>query len=236
MAKIMVVDDAAFMRMMLKDILTKGGYEVVGEAENGLKAVDKYKELSPDLVLKDITMPELDGIGAVRQIKGIDPNAKTPAYTKEDGEDFIPTPKAVVFSHQFSSIAGAGPVTGPIIAAMFGWVPVLLWLLIGGIFFGAVHDFAALYASVKNEGKSIGGLIEQYIGKTGRKFFFLFAWIFTLLVIAAFSDIVASTFNGIAGLTMGRKVVLLEGGEEKEPFKIHQSILFFSKGLLRKNI
>ena len=127
---------------------------------------------------------------------GIDPNAKTPAYTKEDGEDYIPTPKAVVFSHQFSSIAGAGPVTGPIIAAMFGWVPVLLWVLIGGIFFGAVHDFGALYASVKNEGKSIGGLIEQYIGKAGRKFFFLFAWIFTLLVIAAFSDIVASTFNG----------------------------------------
>ena len=104
---------------------------------------------------------------------GIDPNAKTPAYTKEDGEDYIPTPKAVVFSHQFSSIAGAGPVTGPIIAAMFGWVPVLLWVLIGGIFFGAVHDFGALYASVKNEGKSIGGLIEQYIGKAGRKFFFL---------------------------------------------------------------
>ena len=76
MARIMVVDDAAFMRMMLKDILTKGGYEVVGEAENGLKAVDKYKELTPDLVLMDITMPELDGIGAVRQIKGIDPNAK----------------------------------------------------------------------------------------------------------------------------------------------------------------
>ena len=76
MAKIMVVDDAAFMRMMLKDILTKGGYEVVGEAENGLKAVDKYKELTPDLVLMDITMPELDGIGAVRQIKSIDPNAK----------------------------------------------------------------------------------------------------------------------------------------------------------------
>ena len=76
MAKIMVVDDAAFMRMMLKDILTKGGYEVVGEAENGLKAVDKYKELTQDLVLMDITMPELDGIGAVRQIKSIDPNAK----------------------------------------------------------------------------------------------------------------------------------------------------------------
>lgn len=127
---------------------------------------------------------------------GIDSKAKTPAYTKEDGEDYIPTPMGVVFSHQFSSIAGAGPVTGPIIAAMFGWVPVLLWILIGGIFFGAVHDFGALYASVKNEGKSIGAIIEKYIGKAGRKLFFLFAWIFSLLVLAAFSDIVANTFNG----------------------------------------
>ena len=127
---------------------------------------------------------------------GIDPKAKTPAYTHEDGEDYIPTPKLVVFSHQFSSIAGAGPVTGPIIAAMFGWVPVLLWLIIGGIFFGAVQDFTALYASVKNEGKSMGILIEKYIGKTGRKLFLLFSWLFTLLVIAAFTDMVASTFNG----------------------------------------
>lgn len=127
---------------------------------------------------------------------GIDPKAKTPAYTHEDGEDYIPTPKAVVFCHQFSSIAGAGPVTGPIIAAMFGWLPVLLWILFGGIFFGAVHDFGALYASVKNEGKSIGCIIEQYIGKTGKKLFLLFAWIFSLLVIAAFADIVATTFNG----------------------------------------
>ena len=126
---------------------------------------------------------------------GIDPKAKTPAYTHEDGEDYIPTPKAVVFSHQFSSIAGAGPVTGPIIAAMFGWLPVLLWLLIGGIFFGAVQDFTALYASVKNEGKSMGVLIEKYIGKTGRKLFLLFSWLFTLLVIAAFTDMVAGTFN-----------------------------------------
>lgn len=127
---------------------------------------------------------------------GIDPKAKTPAYVHEDGEDYIPTPKLVVFSHQFSSIAGAGPVTGPIIAAMFGWVPVLLWLIIGGIFFGAVQDFSSLYASVKNEGKSMGVLIEKYIGKTGKKLFLFFAWLFTLLVIAAFTDIVAGTFNG----------------------------------------
>lgn len=129
---------------------------------------------------------------------GIDPKAKTPATTHEDGEDYIPTPKLVVFSHQFSSIAGAGPVTGPIIAAMFGWLPVLLWLIIGGIFFGAVQDFTSLYASVKNEGKSMGILIEKYIGKTGKKLFLLFAWLFTLLVIAAFTDMVANTFNGFA--------------------------------------
>lgn len=127
---------------------------------------------------------------------GVDPNARTPAYTHEDGNDYVPSSKFTVFAHQFSSITGAGPVTGPIIAAMFGWAPVMLWLMVGGIFFGAVQDFTALYASVKNEGKSMGMLIEQYIGKTGKKMFLLFSWLFTLLVTAAFADIVASTFNG----------------------------------------
>ena len=127
---------------------------------------------------------------------GIDPNAKTPAYTHEDGEDYVPSSKFTVFSHQFSSIAGAGPVTGPILASVFGWVPVLLWLILGGLFFGAVQDFGALYASVKNEGKSMGMIIEKYIGRTGRKLFMLFCWLFTLLVIAAFTDMVAGTFVG----------------------------------------
>lgn len=127
---------------------------------------------------------------------GVDPNARTPAYVHEDGNDYVPSSKFTVFAHQFSSITGAGPVTGPIIAAMFGWAPVMLWLMVGGIFFGAVQDFTALYASVKNEGKSMGMLIEQYIGQTGKKMFLLFSWLFTLLVTAAFADIVASTFNG----------------------------------------
>ena len=127
---------------------------------------------------------------------GIDPKAKTPAYTYEDGEDYVPTDGWTVFAHQFSSIAGAGPVTGAIQAAAFGWIPVLLWILLGGIFFGAVTDFGALYASVKNEGKSMGMLIEQYIGKTGRKLFLLFCWLFTLIVTAAFADMVSGTFNG----------------------------------------
>ena len=126
---------------------------------------------------------------------GIDPKAKTPAVAKEDGQDYVPTDGWTVFSHQFSSIAGAGPVTGAIQAAVFGWLPVLLWVLIGGIFFGAVTDFGALYASVKNDGKSMGLLIEKYIGKLGRKLFLIFCWLFTLIVIAAFADMVAGTFN-----------------------------------------
>ena len=126
---------------------------------------------------------------------GIDPKAKTPAVVHEDGRDYVPTNGWTVFAHQFSSIAGAGPVTGAIQAAAFGWLPVLLWVLIGGIFFGAVTDFGALYASVKNDGKSMGLLIEKYIGKTGRRLFLIFEWVFCLIVIAAFADMVAGTFN-----------------------------------------
>ena len=126
---------------------------------------------------------------------GIDPTAETPAVRHNDGEDYVPTNGWTVFVHQFSSIAGAGPVTGAIQAAAFGWLPVLLWILLGGIFFGAVTDFGALYASVKNEGKSMGLLIEKYIGKTGRRLFLGFCWLFTLIVIAAFADMVAGTFN-----------------------------------------
>ena len=138
---------------------------------------------------------------------GIDVNAKTPAVKKEDGVDYVPSNKWEVFAHQFSSIAGAGPVTGPVMAMMFGWLPAFLWILVGGIFFGAVQDFASLYASVKSDGKSIGQIIEVYIGKTGRKLFFLFCWLFTLLVIAAFADMVAGTFHGFS--TDGARFCLL---------------------------
>ena len=126
---------------------------------------------------------------------GIDPKAKTPAVVHNDGQDYVPTDGWTVFAHQFSSIAGAGPVTGAILASAFGWVPVFLWVVLGGIFFGAVTDFGALYASVKNDGKSMGLLIEKYIGKTGRKLFLGFCWLFCLIVLAAFADMVAGTFN-----------------------------------------
>ena len=126
---------------------------------------------------------------------GVDPKAITPARRMEDGRDFSPAARFSVFAHQFSSICGAGPVTGTIVAMMFGWLPVLLWVLVGGIFFGAVHDFGALYASVKNNGKSLGQLIEKYIGKTGRRLFLLFSWLFCTIVIAAFTSMVAGTFK-----------------------------------------
>ena len=126
---------------------------------------------------------------------GIDPKAKTPAVVHADGQDYVPTDGWTVFSHQFSSIAVARPVTGAIQAAVFGCFPFLLWILIGGVFFGAVTDFGALYVSVKNDGKSMGLLIEKYIGKLGRKLFLVFCWLFTWLVIAAFADMVAGTFN-----------------------------------------
>lgn len=127
---------------------------------------------------------------------GIDPNAKTPAYEMEDGVDYVPADTNVVFGHQFASIAGAGPINGPIQAAIFGWLPVLLWILVGGVFFGAVQDFASMYASVKNKGRTIGYIIEEYIGKVGKKLFLLFCWLFCILVVAAFADVVAGTFNG----------------------------------------
>lgn len=154
---------------------------------------------------------------------GIDPRAKTPACALEDGQDYVPTDGWTVFAHQFSSIAGAGPVTGAIQAAAFGWLPVLLWVILGGIFFGAVTDFGALYASVKNEGKSMGLLIERYIGKTGRKLFLLFCWLFTLIVIAAFADMVAGTFNAY---TMADGVAVLSPAAQTNGAAGSISLLF----------
>lgn len=125
---------------------------------------------------------------------GVDADALTPAVRMEDNKDFTPASRFTVFAHQFSSICGAGPVTGTIVAMMFGWLPVLLWVMVGGIFFGAVHDFGALYASVKNNGKSLGQLIEKYIGRSGRRMFLAFSWLFCCIVIAAFTSMVAGTF------------------------------------------
>ena len=108
---------------------------------------------------------------------GVDPNKATPAHTMEDGVDYVPAKAPVLMGHHFSSIAGAGPINGPIQAAVFGWVPVALWVLIGGIFFGGVHDFGALFASVRNKGKSIGTVIEDSIGLKAKRLFIIFAYL-----------------------------------------------------------
>ena len=125
---------------------------------------------------------------------GIDPTAETPAVRHNDGEDYVPTNGWTVFAHQFSSIAGAGPVTGAIQAAAFGWLPVLLWILLGGIFFGAVHDFGALFASIRHKGRTLAMVIQRNIDDTAKKLFCVFAYLTLLLVVAAFASIVASTF------------------------------------------
>ena len=129
---------------------------------------------------------------------GIDPSKPTPAHTMEDGVDYMAAKTPVLMGHHFSSIAGAGPINGPIQAAFFGWVPCLLWILIGGIFFGAVQDFGALFVSVRHEGKSLGEVIEDNISKKARVLFTVFAWLVLLLVIAAFADIVAKSFIGVS--------------------------------------
>lgn len=125
---------------------------------------------------------------------GVDSRRKTPAHTKNDGVDYVPASSAVLLGHHFASIAGAGPIVGPIAAAIFGWLPVMLWIIIGGIFFGGVQDFGSLFASIRHDGKSVGQIIEVNIGKTGKKLFSVFAWLTLLLVVAAFVNIVASTF------------------------------------------
>lgn len=141
---------------------------------------------------------------------GIDVKRATPAHTRKDGIDYVPTPAPVLLGHHFSSIAGAGPIVGPIGAAIFGWLPVVLWIIIGSIFFGGVHDMGALFASVRHDGKSIGEVINANMGKSGKRLFACFAWLTLILVIAAFTSICASTFVGTpsAGTSSGLFMIL----------------------------
>ena len=123
-------------------------------------------------------------------------NEATPAHTMEDGVDYVPAKAPVLMGHHFSSIAGAGPITGPINAAAlgFGWGAIALWILVGGIFFGGVHDFGALIASLRHGGKSIGEIISANMSKRAKRLFIIFAYMTLILVVAAFASIVAGTF------------------------------------------
>ena len=129
---------------------------------------------------------------------GVDPSHETPAHTSYDGKDFVPANPAVLMGHHFSSIAGAGPINGPIQAAVFGWIPVFLWVVIGGIFFGAMHDFGALFASIRHNGGSIGEVIKENIGVRAQRLFTIFALLVLILVIASFTAVVAGTFVSVA--------------------------------------
>ena len=130
---------------------------------------------------------------------GIDPARKTPANEKTDGIDYVPAKPAVLMGHHFSSIAGAGPINGPIQAAVFGWVPVFLWCVVGGIFFGGLQDFGSLFASIRHDGKSVGEIIKSSMGSKAKKLFIIFALLVLILVIASFVNVVAGTFFSAAG-------------------------------------
>ena len=125
---------------------------------------------------------------------GIDPSRKTPAHTMGDKVDYVPAKAPVLLGHHFASIAGAGPIVGPITAAVFGWAPVFLWIVLGSIFIGAVHDFTSIVASIRHKGQSIGVVIDQQIGRKGKLLFLIFAWCTLVLVVAAFMILVADTF------------------------------------------
>ena len=145
---------------------------------------------------------------------GIDPKKSTPAVEMEDGVDYVAAKPAVLMGHHFSSIAGAGPINGPIQAAVFGWVPVFLWCIIGGIFFGGLQDFGSLFASIRHNGKSVGEIIRDSMGRRAQKLFTIFALLVLILVIASFVNVVAGTFMsesgfGIAASTTGNQTTAM---------------------------
>ncbi|MFW5769962.1 MAG: carbon starvation protein A, partial [Spirochaetota bacterium] len=140
---------------------------------------------------------------------GIDPSRKTPAHTMHDGVDYVPARAPVLLGHHFASIAGAAPIIGPIVAAVFGWIPVAIWILIGGIFMGAVHDFSALVASVRHEGRSIGEVIEEQIGRRGKLLFLIFSWSTLILVVAVFIIVVSRTFEEIPAAASASTLFIL---------------------------
>ncbi|SMD41829.1 carbon starvation protein [Aquiflexum balticum DSM 16537] len=131
---------------------------------------------------------------------GLDDSRKAPSHTYSDGIDYVPSKPIVVLGHHFASIAGAGPIVGPIIAVTFGWIPAVIWILVGGIFFGAVHDLGSMAASLRNQGKSIGVIIEKNIGKKGKQLFIVFSFSTLILVIGVFADIIAKTFVNNPGV------------------------------------
>ena len=140
---------------------------------------------------------------------GLDDKRKAPSHLYEDGIDYVPSKPIVVLGHHFASIAGAGPIVGPIIAVTFGWIPAVIWILVGGIFFGAIHDLGSMAASLRNQGKSIGVIIQNNIGKSGKQLFIIFSFSTLILVIGVFSDIIAKTFVSNPGVASASILFML---------------------------
>ncbi|HRU38446.1 MAG TPA: carbon starvation protein A [Candidatus Goldiibacteriota bacterium] len=144
-----------------------------------------------------------------RKLKINDAN-KTPAHTERDGIDYMPAPRFVLLGHHFASIAGVGPIVGPIVASQFGWLPVFLWILLGSVFIGAVHDFTSLVASMRHKGKTIGAVMEHYLGPLAKKVFLVFTWFTLVLVIAVFAIVISNTLVATpqAGTSSGLFIVI----------------------------
>lgn len=140
---------------------------------------------------------------------GLTDKRKAPSHTYQDGVDYVPSKPIVVLGHHFASIAGAGPIVGPIIAVTFGWIPAVIWILVGGIFFGAVHDLGSMAASLRNQGKSIGVIIQNNIGQKGKQLFILFSFSTLILIIGVFADIIAKTFVNNAGVASASILFIL---------------------------
>ena len=130
----------------------------------------------------------------VERMLGTDPSKPTPAIVRNDGCDYVPAHPTVLFGHHFAAIAGAGPIVGPVLAAEFGWIPVICWILFGCILVGAMHDQIALFLSVRHGGESIGSVIGTILGRPGKVMFLLFSWSALILVIAEFTRQIAGTF------------------------------------------
>lgn len=125
-----------------------------------------------------------------RRVFQLDSGFKTPAHDLNDGVDYVPTSKFILWGHHFTSVAGAAPIVGPAIAVIWGWLPALLWVTLGTVFFAGMHDLGALWASLRNKGKSIGALSGRYIGKRGANLFLVVIFLLLLMVIAAFAVVI----------------------------------------------
>ncbi|HUU93876.1 MAG TPA: carbon starvation CstA family protein, partial [Phycisphaerae bacterium] len=126
-----------------------------------------------------------------RRIFRLDDSAEAPSVRLEDGVDYVPTRKGIIFGHHYTSIAGTGPIVGPAIGIIWGWVPAVIWVFVGSIVMGAVHDFGSLVVSLRNDGKSLSEVADRYIGRRARTIFFLVVFLELLIVIAIFGVVIS---------------------------------------------